>query len=104
VNGKFTQKRPALIGEVRKIKNASQGRPIWIAGNKPAHMTANIVMAFAERIDGGAPLLAEQKQDGRDQRTGMSNTNPEKTKLVISQSPANAVYSGPKCQFPLAKR
>ena len=32
------------------MKNASHGRPMWISGNRPAHITAKIVIASAERL------------------------------------------------------
>src|SRR5438270_6203023 len=47
---KFTQSGPRWLGKYGKIKNASQGRPMWMAGNMPAHITAKIVIASAERL------------------------------------------------------
>src|SRR5215212_7879545 len=32
------------------IHHASHGRPVWSSGNRPAHMTAKIVMASAARL------------------------------------------------------
>ena len=40
-------------------------------------MTAKIVIASAERLIDGAPLLAEQEEDGGDQRAGVADTDPE---------------------------
>src|SRR6185295_1581554 len=32
------------------IHHANHGRPVWSSGNKPAHMTAKIVIASADRL------------------------------------------------------
>ena len=32
------------------IHHANHGRPVWSSGNRPAHMTAKIVIASAERL------------------------------------------------------
>ena len=47
---KFTHSGPRWLGKYGKMKNASQGRPMWMSGNSPAHMTAKIVIASAERL------------------------------------------------------
>jgi hypothetical protein len=43
----------------------------------PAHMTAKIVIASAKRLIARPPLLPEQEQDRRDQRSGVADTDPE---------------------------
>ncbi len=45
---KFTQ-TPRVLG-YGKIKKASKNLPMWIRGNSPAHITAKIVIASAERL------------------------------------------------------
>jgi hypothetical protein len=40
---------PRLFG-YGSIQNASQGRPMWMTGNRPAHITANSVIASAARF------------------------------------------------------
>src|SRR3954453_14131017 len=47
---KFTHKGPRWLGKYGKMKKASQGRPMWMRGNSPAHMTAKIVIASADRL------------------------------------------------------
>src|ERR1043166_1121866 len=37
------------------IHHANHGRPVWSSGNRPAHMTAKIVIASAERTAGLTP-------------------------------------------------
>ena len=42
-----------------------------------AHMTAKIVIASADAVDRRAPLLPEQEENGRDQRAGVADADPE---------------------------
>src|SRR5580693_9340276 len=46
---KLIHSEPRVLG-YGSIQKASQGRPIWMTGNKPAHITANNVIASAARL------------------------------------------------------
>src|SRR3990172_10933145 len=46
---KLIHRDPRVFG-YGNIQNASQGRPMWMRGNSPAHMTANSVIASAARF------------------------------------------------------
>src|SRR6266700_1618772 len=41
---------PMLLGYGKSQYAATHGRPVWIKGNKPACMTAKMVMASAKRL------------------------------------------------------
>ena len=43
----------------------------------PAHMTAKMVMASAKRAMALRHALAEEEEDGRDQRAGVADADPE---------------------------
>src|ERR1700746_3611837 len=47
---KLIHRGPRWLGKYGKIKKASHGLPMWIEGNMPAHITAKMVMASAERL------------------------------------------------------
>src|SRR4051794_38246488 len=46
---KLIHRGPRVFG-YGNTQNASHGRPMWISGNRPAHMTANSVIASAARL------------------------------------------------------
>ena len=41
---------PMVSGSGNSQYAATHGRPVWISGNRPAHITANSVMASAKRL------------------------------------------------------
>ena len=49
---------------------------------------------FGGAVDGGAPLLAEEQQDRRDERAGVADTDPEDEVRNI-EGPAHAVVESP---------
>ena len=46
---KFTHSGPRVFG-YGSIQKASHGRPMWITGKRPAHITAKSVIASAARL------------------------------------------------------
>jgi hypothetical protein len=52
-------------------------RPTWMPGNMSAQMTAKMVIASAKRLIARAPLLAEEEEDGADERSGVADAHPE---------------------------
>src|SRR5260370_36437287 len=87
---------PMVKGTGKSQYAASQGRPVWISGNRPAHMTANSVMASAKR-------LMELRQDcfSKNKMAEMSvpawplpihptklmMANPQPTRMLTAQMP-----------------
>ena len=50
---------------------------MWMSGNSAAHITAKMVMASAERLIDVRHSLAEEQQDGRDERARVADADPE---------------------------
>ena len=76
------------------MQNATQGRPMWISGNIPAHITAKIVIASAER-------LIEVRHFWRNSSRIAEISVPawpmpiQKTKLVMSNAQPTRVVQAP---------
>ena len=84
------------------MKNASHGRPMWISGNRPAHMTAKIVIASADR-------LIDVRHFCRNSSRMAEISVPawpmpiQNTKFVMSNAQPTALLS-PQMPIPLANR
>src|SRR4029079_8853551 len=99
---KFTHSGPRWFGKYGKMKNASHGRPMWISGNRPAHITAKIVIASADR-------LIDVRHFCRNSRRIAEISVPawpmpiQKTKLVMSNAQPTALLR-PQIPIPFANR
>jgi len=71
---------------------------MWIAGKRPAHMTAKIVIASAERANEVRHFCGKQ-ENRRDQRAGVADADPE-DELVMSTPSHRAVQP----QVPIRSR
>src|SRR2546426_12344588 len=96
---KLIQSGPRAFG-YGIIQNASQGRPMWMIGKRPAHITANRVMASAAR-------LTEVRQRCRKRNRIAEMSVPawpipiQKTKFVMSNAQPTVELS-PHVPIPVA--
>ena len=67
---------------------------MWMSGKSAAHMTAKMVIASAERLIDVRQLLAEQQQDGGDQRAGVADADPEH-EVGDVERPADGLVEAP---------
>ena len=91
--------RAAVFG-YGSIQKNSHGRPMWISGNRPAHITANSVIASAAR-------LTEVRQRCRSRNRIAEMSVPawpmpiQKTKFVMSNAHPTVVFK-PQVPMPVA--
>src|SRR6516162_2345735 len=96
---KLIHSEPRVLG-YGNIQCASHGRPMWISGNNPAHITAKMVMASAERFTEVRHFCRKRK------RIAEINVPAwpmpiQKTKLVMSNAQPNVRF---KPQVPIPVR
>ncbi len=79
-----------------KSQKASQGRPTWMRGKIPAHMTAKIVMASAKRAMALRQRLRKRKRIAEmsvpawpipTQKTKLMMSKAQKTGLLFPHTP-----------------